>query len=355
MYLQLAIGLGFVLGLFTRWAGILCALIFAVAIAMVDRFGGMRGIFPSGCLVVIGLYLATYGAGRFSSIRPWGPTTCRGERRRAFQELIAMARNIEIKARIESVALLTPKVAELASEGPIEIAQDDTFFNCVTGRLKLRAFSNDAGELIFYRRVNQTGPKESFYLRSPTSSPETLRESLSLAYGQIGRVRKYRTLFLVGRTRVHLDRVEDLGHFLELEVMLVDDESPEQGIREASDLMDHLGIQPSQLIEGAYLDLLLSLAGAAAGLGAAFAGQPEELALVSRSVAAWCSVLRNVPISTGRKMKSSGLGLAIASSPSAASTIYLAVQLSEERRAFRAACRHDARAQCAHRRARKGA
>ena len=51
---------------------------------------------------------------------------------------------------------------------------------------------------------------------------------LSLAYGQVGRVRKYRTLFLVGRTRVHLDRVEDLGHFLELEVMLVGDESPER-------------------------------------------------------------------------------------------------------------------------------
>jgi predicted adenylyl cyclase CyaB len=79
-----------------------------------------------------------------------------------------------------------------------------------------------------------------------------------MAYGQVGRVRKYRTLFLVGRTRVHLDRVEDLGHFLELEVMLVDDESPEQGIREASDLMDRLGIQPDQLIEGAYLDLLLA-------------------------------------------------------------------------------------------------
>ena len=65
-YLQLVIGAGFLLGVFTRWAGILCALIFAVAIAMVDRFGGMRGIFPSGCLFVIGLYLATYGAGRFS-------------------------------------------------------------------------------------------------------------------------------------------------------------------------------------------------------------------------------------------------------------------------------------------------
>ncbi|HTU65878.1 MAG TPA: class IV adenylate cyclase [Steroidobacteraceae bacterium] len=167
-----------------------------------------------------------------------------------------MARNVEIKARIENVALLTPKVAAIASEGPLEIAQDDTFFACDNGRLKLRAFSTDSGELIFYKRVNQTGPKESFFLRSPTTSPETLRESLSLAYGQIGRIRKYRTLFLVGRTRVHLDRVEGLGHFLELEVMLVDDEPTEQGVREANDIMGQLGIQPGQLVEGAYLDLM---------------------------------------------------------------------------------------------------
>src|SRR5262252_3063468 len=176
-----------------------------------------------------------------------------------------MARNVEIKARIESVTLLTPKVAELASEGPLEIAQDDTFFKCDTGRLKLRAFSNDSGELIFYRRVNQAGPKESFYLRSAISSPETLRESLSLAYGQIGRIRKYRTLFLVGRTRVHLDRVEGLGHFLELEVQLVDDESAEQGIREAGQLMDQLGVQPEQLIEGAYIDLVRAMESATPG------------------------------------------------------------------------------------------
>jgi putative oxidoreductase len=65
-YLQLAVGVAFVLGLFTRWAGILCLVHFAIAIAMVDHHGGMRGIFPSGCLVLIGLYLATYGAGRFS-------------------------------------------------------------------------------------------------------------------------------------------------------------------------------------------------------------------------------------------------------------------------------------------------
>jgi putative oxidoreductase len=66
VYAQFLIGVAFVLGLFTRWAGILCIINFVVAIAMVDRFGGMRGVFPSACLVFIGLYLATHGAGRFS-------------------------------------------------------------------------------------------------------------------------------------------------------------------------------------------------------------------------------------------------------------------------------------------------
>jgi predicted adenylyl cyclase CyaB len=167
-----------------------------------------------------------------------------------------MPRNVEIKARIESVESLIPKVAAIANEGPVEIVQDDTFFPCDNGRLKLRTFSVERGELIFYRRANQHGPKESFYIRSPTSAPEALRESLSQAYGQAGRVRKHRTLFLVGRTRVHLDNVEGLGDFLELEVVLEESETTEGGIREARNLMAILGVEPSDLIEGAYVDLL---------------------------------------------------------------------------------------------------
>jgi putative oxidoreductase len=66
VYAQLGVGVAFVLGACTRWAGIICAVHFAIAIAMVDHHGGMRGIFPSGCLIVMGLYLATHGAGRFS-------------------------------------------------------------------------------------------------------------------------------------------------------------------------------------------------------------------------------------------------------------------------------------------------
>src|SRR5437867_4423172 len=75
-----------------------------------------------------------------------------------------MARNIEIKARIDSVEAMAPKAAALADQGPIELHQDDTFFACQQGRLKLRAFSATAGQLIFYQRPNQLGPKESFVL-----------------------------------------------------------------------------------------------------------------------------------------------------------------------------------------------
>jgi putative oxidoreductase len=65
-YAQLLIGIAFVLGVFTRWAGIFCVVHFVVAIAYVDHLGGLRETFPSGCLVFIGLYLATHGAGPFS-------------------------------------------------------------------------------------------------------------------------------------------------------------------------------------------------------------------------------------------------------------------------------------------------
>jgi len=167
-----------------------------------------------------------------------------------------MARNIEIKARVDNPGALRERAAALADEGPIGIAQDDTFFRCPAGRLKLRAFSSSRGELIFYRRSDEHGPKESFYIRTPTAEPDTLRQALTLAYGEVGRVRKARTLFLVGRTRIHLDEVEHLGHFMELEVVLREGESAEAGVREAHELMERLGVKSAALIDRAYVDLL---------------------------------------------------------------------------------------------------
>lgn len=167
-------------------------------------------------------------------------------------------RNIEIKARIAGVDPLAAALSEFADDGPMAIAQDDTFFRCENGRLKLRSFDAARGELIFYRRADSLGPKESNYTIAPTTAPDAMREALTLALGATGRVRKARILFLVGRTRVHLDRVEGLGEFLELEVVLRDGEAMQTGMHEAHALMARLGVQQSQLIDTAYVDLLNS-------------------------------------------------------------------------------------------------
>jgi len=150
-----------------------------------------------------------------------------------------MPRNIEIKARIPDLSQLAEKVAAIADAGPFAIAQDDTFFRCDTGRLKLLRFADGTGELIFYRRADQPGPRESFYIRSPVSAADALRESLSLAYGVTGRVRKQRRLFMIGRTCV-----------------LADGEPAAAGVTEAKNVMAKLDVDQSQLLDRAYVDLL---------------------------------------------------------------------------------------------------
>lgn len=169
-----------------------------------------------------------------------------------------MARNVEIKAQVDSLDVIEPLAAALSGQEPVSLQQDDTFFTCTHGRLKLREFGDGTGELIFYQRADDTGPKESFYVISPTDAPDTLRETLTRAYGAIGRVKKQRRVFMAGRTRIHLDRVEGLGNFLELEVVLQDGESAAAGMQEAHSLMAGLGITAAQLVPGAYLDLLAS-------------------------------------------------------------------------------------------------
>jgi predicted adenylyl cyclase CyaB len=79
---------------------------------------------------------------------------------------------------------------------------------------------------------------------------------LELAYGIRGVVRKTRYLYLVGKTRVHLDDVANLGQFMELEVVLEEGQSDSEGQKVAEDLMSALGVESADLIDGAYMDLL---------------------------------------------------------------------------------------------------
>ena len=88
-----------------------------------------------------------------------------------------------------------------------------------------------------------------------TEDPAALREALTRAQGAIGRVRKTRWLLLTGQTRIHLDHVEGLGDFLELEVVLRDGQSEAEGEAIADELLARLGVAPSQRLAGAYLDL----------------------------------------------------------------------------------------------------
>lgn len=167
-----------------------------------------------------------------------------------------MPRNIEIKARIESVEALLPRARALA-DGPAElIVQDDTFFAVPHGRLKLREFADGSAELIHYHRPDTEDAKASDYVRVPVPDPAALREALTRGCGQAGRVLKRRWLLLAGQTRIHLDRVEDLGDFIELEVVLGEAHSDDQGRAVAEGLMHDLGLAHAPRLAGAYRDLL---------------------------------------------------------------------------------------------------
>ncbi len=167
-----------------------------------------------------------------------------------------MARNVEIKARIEYIERTRRLVAELSDRGPETLQQTDTFFQVDLGRLKLREFGNGTAELIYYTRPNLPGPKESQYQLAPVLAGSAMRKLLSRTLGVHGIVRKKRLVYWAGRTRVHLDEVEGLGNFLELEVVLTEQEPFESGVSEANRLLERLEIDTASLIPDAYIDLL---------------------------------------------------------------------------------------------------
>lgn len=167
-----------------------------------------------------------------------------------------MPRNIEIKARIDSVDAVLPRALAVADRPVQVIDQDDTFFAAAQGRLKLRVLGDGLAELIHYHRPDVGEAKASDYVRVPVTDPQGLRLALERAWGLAGRVRKRRWLLMAGRTRIHLDRVEGLGDFMELEVVMQEGEDDLVGMQQAQDLMKTLGLETAPRIRGAYRDLL---------------------------------------------------------------------------------------------------
>ncbi|QNQ11588.1 DoxX family protein [Sphingomonas alpina] len=78
VWAQFLTGIALILGLATRWAGLICTVNFIVALVMVDAVLGIRGAFPSVALILFGLVFATIGAGGFSIDRLIGRDRVQG-------------------------------------------------------------------------------------------------------------------------------------------------------------------------------------------------------------------------------------------------------------------------------------
>ena len=167
-----------------------------------------------------------------------------------------MASNIEIKAILKNRATAEATAAQLSDTGPELIHQEDVFFRCDGARLKLRILGPERGELIRYERADVADTRCSRYVIARTSDPQILLDILTKTLGRIGVVKKARTLYLIGQTRVHLDRVEDLGDFLELEVVLQPEQGESEGKSIAEALLTSFGIEKQEFIAEAYVDLL---------------------------------------------------------------------------------------------------
>ena len=169
---------------------------------------------------------------------------------------LPMPANIEIKARIHNPAAFQALAESLSDTSVATIRQEDIFFAIAHGRLKLRILARDHGQLIYYTRPDTAGPKRSEYRIYETSKPEEMKSLLLNALGVRGIVRKTRYLYLVGQTRIHMDEVEALGTFAELEVVLRPGQQDREGLAIAENLLAKLGIPQDDWIEGAYIDLL---------------------------------------------------------------------------------------------------
>ena len=173
----------------------------------------------------------------------------------AFKEAF-LAKNVEIKARLENFEGVRSIIQEQGGLGPMELEQRDVFFKVPFGRLKLRQQPGKPSELIFYLRPNQDGPKTSRYWRFRIKEPQKCERRLQRWLGKLGEVNKTRELWMIGQTRVHLDQLQELGHFLEFEVVLKANQSEQEGQEITQNLLHQFGIEPHALCQNAYVDLL---------------------------------------------------------------------------------------------------
>ena len=168
-------------------------------------------------------------------------------------------RNLELKLRVPDLAAARRACAGLAGLAGV-VEQVDTYFHVPIGRLKLReSVSGSAAPeatLIAYCRPDRADVRASDYHLVPVPDAAGLKSALSAALGVRGVVRKRREVLMRHNVRIHLDEVDGLGDFLELEAV-ISDEADEALSRSRLDALCRLlGLAPGDWIAGSYADLL---------------------------------------------------------------------------------------------------
>jgi predicted adenylyl cyclase CyaB len=166
-------------------------------------------------------------------------------------------RNIEIKIRVSNKNGMISRLEKLGAEFEYTMKQCDYYFEIGEDKTKLRVIDDSEFQLITYQRTEKHGRKDSFYEIKTLSSDE--KDSLLKSRKVVKQVEKTRELWLYGNTRIHIDQVETLGDFLELETV-IKDISLDSGESEFKAVINGLGINPDESVPASYSDLVPAFA-----------------------------------------------------------------------------------------------
>ena len=166
-------------------------------------------------------------------------------------------RNIELKAHNPDPAASLEACRALGAEDHGEITQRDTYFEVPRGGLKLREEDPGHPHLIQFERASEPQQRESRYRIIPVDNTGTMVAALAATLGVRVIVAKHRRLFLWRNVRLHLDRVEGLGEFIELEAVAPADSDLTHERELVASLRAALGIADEHLVGLGYAEQLL--------------------------------------------------------------------------------------------------
>jgi adenylate cyclase, class 2 len=165
--------------------------------------------------------------------------------------------NIEIKARTDKPGFVRDYLRKAGADYKGTDLQTDTYFRVPSGRLKLRQGKIE-NNLIFYDRPNQEGPKQSDFMLHPVQDSDGLKTILTKALGIKVTVTKKREIYYINNIKFHIDELEGLGSFVEIEAgNKLADLSVEQLNEQCRFYMQELGIAGEDLLSNSYSDMLL--------------------------------------------------------------------------------------------------